>query len=141
MRPASHVLTSKSQTLTCYSEYEKNGRVRQDAATMDPEALRRESIVAMTKNVTGEIRNPLARLSKDQLMTNVESFAQKNDMMKELPLLRKGALIAQNPADFENMEELDGKAIRGCRAQDHAFWHMCSNNAPDKSPYSRSKKA
>ena len=75
----------------------------------DHNALRKQSVMAMTKNVTGEIKNPLTGLSKEELMSDVEEFAKKNDMVDELPLLRKGALVAQNPTDFENLAELDGK--------------------------------
>ena len=78
-------------------------------ASADHDALRKQSVIAMTQNLTGEIKNPLVGLSKEELMADVEEFAKKNDMMDELPLLRKGALVAQNPADFENLAELDGE--------------------------------
>jgi hypothetical protein len=62
----------------------------------------------MTQNNTGEIKNPLAGIPKQQLLANVESFAQKYKFSAdEIPLLCKGALVAQNPADFENIPELD----------------------------------
>lgn len=61
----------------------------------------------MTENTTGEIKNPLVGIPKDQLMLDVEKFASKNGMTEQLPLLRKGALVAQAPFNFENIEELD----------------------------------
>lgn len=61
----------------------------------------------MTDNTTGEIRNPLSGLTKEELLSDVESFAHKYGMEAELPLLRKGALVAQSPADFENIPDLD----------------------------------
>ena len=61
----------------------------------------------MTQNNAGEIRNPLIGIPKHELLADVEEFAQKHDLMEQLPLLRKGALVAQNPADFENIPELD----------------------------------
>lgn len=61
----------------------------------------------MTQNVTGEIKNPLSGLTKAELMADVENFARKNGMQEELDLLKKEALIAQNPADFENIAELN----------------------------------
>jgi hypothetical protein len=41
-------------------------------------------------------------------MAEVDDFARKYgfDPETEVPLLRKGALVAQSPADFENMLEL-----------------------------------
>lgn len=70
-------------------------------------AMRRESIAAMLQNTTGEIRNPLVGLSKAELFSDVERFAQQYDLLDEVELLKKGALVAQNPADFENLQELD----------------------------------
>ena len=83
----------------------------------DHDRRRKQSVVAMTENVTGEIKNPLVGIPKDQLMADVDEFARKYgfDSETELPLLRKGALVAQSPADFENMPELnddDRNALR-----------------------------
>ena len=61
----------------------------------------------MTSNNAGEIKNPLLGIPKHELMADVDRFAQQHDLMEQLPLLRKGALVAQNPADFENIAELD----------------------------------
>lgn len=69
--------------------------------------MRKSSVVAMTDNVTGEIKNPLSGISKAELMADVERFAEVNDLMDEVELLKKGALVAQNPGDFENLAELD----------------------------------
>ncbi|KAL1953441.1 hypothetical protein VTO42DRAFT_2819 [Malbranchea cinnamomea] len=68
---------------------------------------RRESIAQLHDNTTGEIRNPLTGIPKDQLLQDVEQFAQEKDMTDILPLLKKGALVAQSPRDFESLEELD----------------------------------
>ncbi|EMC92365.1 hypothetical protein BAUCODRAFT_151769 [Baudoinia panamericana UAMH 10762] len=73
----------------------------------DPDAIRRQSVAAMMNNAAGEIRNPLLGFSKDQLMDDVDVFAEKHGMQEQIPLLRKGALVAQNPTDFENIMELD----------------------------------
>lgn len=63
----------------------------------------------MTENLTGEIKNPLVGIPKVQLLAEVDAFASKYGFREstELPLLRKGALVAQTPADFENIPELD----------------------------------
>ncbi|PGH06335.1 hypothetical protein AJ79_06578 [Helicocarpus griseus UAMH5409] len=71
----------------------------------DPRA-RKQSIVAMTENTTGEIKNPLSEIPKEKLLQDVENFATQNDLMDILPLLQKGALIAKSPRDFESLEEL-----------------------------------
>lgn len=81
--------------------------MEQEQEHIDHNALRKSSVVAMTDNVTGEIKNPLHGIPKADLMADVEHFAQENDMMDEIELLKKGALIAQSPADFETIPELD----------------------------------
>lgn len=74
----------------------------------------------MTQNLTGEIKNPLAGLSKEELFADVEEFAEKNNMKDYIELLRKGALVAQNPGDFENLAELNGKSISELESPDKA---------------------
>lgn len=73
---------------------------------MDAAALRKSSVAAMMSNDTGEIKNPLIGIPKAELMRQVEEFAHKNDMVDELELLKKGALCAQSPAEFENIVRL-----------------------------------
>ncbi|WPH01798.1 MFS transporter [Acrodontium crateriforme] len=73
----------------------------------DRDANRKQSVIAMTDNITGEIKNPLAGIPKAQLFDDVDTFAKDHGMEEEIPLLRKGALVAQSPADFQNMPELD----------------------------------
>ncbi|EGD97782.1 polyol transporter [Trichophyton mentagrophytes] len=60
-----------------------------------------------TDNVTGEIKNPLAEVPKDQLLDDVRNFAHQHGLQDIIPLLEKGALVAQNPRDFESLPELD----------------------------------
>lgn len=40
-------------------------------------------------------------------MRDVENYAQEYNLTDILPLLKKGALVAQSPRDFENIPELD----------------------------------
>lgn len=46
-------------------------------------------------------------IPKDQLLQEVEDYANEYDLVDILPLLRKGALVAQSPRDFENISELE----------------------------------
>ena len=39
-------------------------------------------------------------------MKDVEDFAAEHDLHDILPELKKGAIVAQNPAGFEDMEEI-----------------------------------
>lgn len=40
-------------------------------------------------------------------MGNVEAFAHQHELVDILPLLRKGALVAQNPTNLDSIAELD----------------------------------
>ena len=40
-------------------------------------------------------------------MAQVEAFAREQGMEDIEPVLKKGALIAQHPSDFESLPELD----------------------------------
>lgn len=59
------------------------------------------------------IRNPLAGVPRATLLKNVEEFAANHDLNDILPLLTKGALVAQSPRGFEEIPELD-EADRTC---------------------------
>jgi hypothetical protein len=52
------------------------------------------------------LENPLARIPKDRLLREVEEYAQSYDLNDILPELKKGALAAQRPGEFDDIEEL-----------------------------------
>lgn len=57
--------------------------------------------------IEDRIRNPLVGIPREQLLADVEDYAQETNLQEILPLLRKGALVAQSPHLFENIPELD----------------------------------
>ena len=65
--------------------------------------------VDLNKNLTAKIQNPLSHLSDADLMADVEDFAQANDLNDILDELKKGALVARDPSNFESMSELDAE--------------------------------
>ncbi|KAJ5605578.1 hypothetical protein N7510_008359 [Penicillium lagena] len=75
---------------------------RHHAPENDPKG---EEHVDLNHNVSAKIRNPLAHLSKVQLLEEVELFSRENDLEDALSLLKKGALIAQSD-DFETLNDL-----------------------------------
>jgi hypothetical protein len=84
--------------------------------------LRHQRVQELTENVTGEIKNPLVGIPKAQLMADVEAYANKFDLTNILPLLKKGALVAQNPRNFENIEELDENDRQALREEVTHRW-------------------
>lgn len=47
--------------------------------------------------VSARLRNPLAGIPRNTLMADVEEFARQKDLTEHLPMLKKGAILAQNP--------------------------------------------
>lgn len=51
-------------------------------------------------------KNPLAGLTKEELLADVEAFAQEKNLQHALDDLKRGALVAQDPKRFESLSEL-----------------------------------
>jgi hypothetical protein len=58
------------------------------------------------------IKNPLADLTKEHVLYDVELFAQEHQLQEILPELKKGALVARDPAEFESVPGLTDDEIR-----------------------------
>lgn len=63
--------------------------------------------VDLNDNIDARIKNPLAGLSKSALLRDVDEFAREYDLEDIAPLLKRGALVAQNPAEFEHVEGIE----------------------------------
>lgn len=57
------------------------------------------------------LANPLAGIGKEELMRQVERFAADKDLLDILPLLQKGAYVAQAAVSLEEIEELDADEL------------------------------
>ncbi|KAL8289990.1 hypothetical protein RQP46_002929 [Phenoliferia psychrophenolica] len=71
--------------------------------------------VEFRQQVAGKIENPLLGISREQLRRDVEVFAREKGLEEHLPVLQKGAILAQNPLDYDMLPELtaeDRTAIR-----------------------------
>ena len=53
------------------------------------------------------IQNPLAGISTALLLREVEDFANEHGLEEVIPLLRKGALVARDPANYEEISGLE----------------------------------
>jgi nitrogen-specific signal transduction histidine kinase len=58
------------------------------------------------------IKNPLAGISKAQLIQDVEQFASDNDLTDITENLIKGALVAQSPHHIDQIHELNDEDRR-----------------------------
>ncbi|MDI1489628.1 MAG: hypothetical protein OHK93_000825 [Ramalina farinacea] len=90
-----------------FTEKNELAHVDQSDEYGDERGPARSQSVNLNRNVTARIQNPLAGIPRDTLFYNVEQFAQESNMQDMAPLLKKGALVAQDPPAFESIEELD----------------------------------
>ncbi|KAI8624757.1 sugar transporter-domain-containing protein [Xylariaceae sp. FL1651] len=60
--------------------------------------------VDLNTNLEAKIKNPLKGIPRDQLMRDVEAFAQEKGLEEHIKYLRKGALVAQNPQGFDDID-------------------------------------
>jgi hypothetical protein len=49
------------------------------------------------------IKNPLSDLTPEQVIRDVEDFANQHQLTNILPLLRKGALVARDPENHDTV--------------------------------------
>jgi len=59
------------------------------------------------KTLAARVTNPLEGIPQDQLLTEVETFARDKNLEDKTSILKKGALVAQDPAGFESLTQLD----------------------------------
>ncbi|TGJ85469.1 hypothetical protein E0Z10_g3288 [Xylaria hypoxylon] len=86
--------------------------VTRDSAALAPEVVsdaekgRHGSVahVDINKNLEAKIQNPLAGIPREQLLSEVEEFAHANGLDEYVAILRKGALVAQDPTCFEDIQ-------------------------------------
>ncbi|KAF3163826.1 hypothetical protein TWF225_001997 [Orbilia oligospora] len=87
-------------------DYEKPSASREDDSK-DYERDGAANSVNLNQNVEAKIKNPLAGLSREALFADVDRFATENDLEDIKDDLRKGALVAQDPGNYEQVVELD----------------------------------
>ncbi|KAG9233354.1 hypothetical protein BJ875DRAFT_512488 [Amylocarpus encephaloides] len=59
--------------------------------------------INLNSNLDAKIRNPLAGIHRDTLLRDVTEFAAAKGLTDVLPLLKKGALVAQDPGNYEDI--------------------------------------
>ncbi|KAJ5651180.1 uncharacterized protein N7484_004903 [Penicillium longicatenatum] len=80
--------------------------------------------VSLQNNVSAKIKNPLADLTKAQVLRDVEEFAQEHQLTHILPELRKGALVARDPGEFESVPDLTGVELGALRDEVLHKWRQ-----------------
>ena len=72
-------------------------------------------VTPMTDTVDCRIQNPLYGIKKSTLMRQVEDFCTEKGLAEYVDLFKRGALLAQNPTDYENIPELTEQDLAAVR--------------------------
>ncbi|KAI5475537.1 hypothetical protein MNV49_001198 [Pseudohyphozyma bogoriensis] len=70
----------------------------------------------------GKIMNPLGGIPRHQLMRDVEVFADQKGLTEHLDILKKGAVLAQSPHDFDNLDVLTEEDKTNIRYEHEHKW-------------------
>ena len=70
------------------------------------------------------IKNPLAHLSNEEVIKDVEEFARTNDFTDRVDLLIKGALVAKDPPAFETVPGLTEPEMEAIRNEVLHKWRQ-----------------
>lgn len=70
------------------------------------------------------IKNPLADLTKEQVLEDVNRFSQQHGLEDILSELQKGALVARDPADFESVPDLTDTELTALRDEVLHKWRQ-----------------
>ncbi|KAK5328360.1 hypothetical protein LTR11_000639 [Exophiala xenobiotica] len=62
--------------------------------------------IDLTNSATAKIKNPLAHLSNEEVIKDVQDFANTNGFPEMTDILIKGALVAKDPPAFESVPGL-----------------------------------
>ncbi|KAK1481251.1 hypothetical protein CCUS01_04363 [Colletotrichum cuscutae] len=74
-----------------------------------------------------QIRNPLLGITRAELLRDVEAFAHDKGLQEYIPVLKKGALVAQDPTGYEEIdgpEALDATEIQVLRDEIEHKWRI-----------------
>ncbi|KAI8630833.1 sugar transporter-domain-containing protein [Xylariaceae sp. FL1651] len=83
--------------------------------------------IDINRNLNAKIQNPLAGIPREQLLADVTDFTHKNGLGEYLAIMRKGALIAQDPTCFEDLhgsEALDEAEIYALKREITHKWSV-----------------
>ena len=79
-------------------------------------------IPSTPRNGNNKPQNILAHLSKEDLLSDVRTFATQRGLEEYLPDLEKGALLAQRPDDFDEIAELTEEERAAIRYEKEHKW-------------------
>ncbi|KAJ6167083.1 Major facilitator superfamily domain general substrate transporter [Penicillium chermesinum] len=80
--------------------------------------------INLNNNISAKIKNPLADLTQAQVIRDVEAFAQEYNVTEILPDLKKGALVARDPTEFEHVSDLTEAEVTALHDEVNHKWRQ-----------------
>lgn len=87
-----------------------------------PSYAHRQTIDPAKENINAKLANPLAGIPHDQLMRDGAAFARKYKLDELENEFSKGAVIAQNPSAFEQLDFLTDEERGVLRTEQTHRW-------------------
>lgn len=102
-----------------------DSHIRANGANSNAEKGRRpsEALPDLNDNLEAKIKNPLASYSKHELFAQVEEFAHEKGLVEHIPILRKGALVAQDPDNYDKISGAEKLSEEECEALQNEVLH------------------
>lgn len=83
--------------------------------------------IDLSHNLEAKIKNPLAGIPKHELMAQVEEFAAEKGVTEHIDFLKKGALVAQDPDNYQDIHgehKLDDVEINALQREMSHKWRV-----------------
>jgi hypothetical protein len=102
---------------------------RDDGAVLPSEIGNRDerqgAVRRMSRNaVNAMLENPLAVKSREAVINGVKKFVRDSGFPEDEEFFIKGALVARDPDDFENIQELSDEDKAALRKEVTHRWHQ-----------------
>ncbi|KAK9459722.1 uncharacterized protein V1516DRAFT_687450 [Lipomyces oligophaga] len=81
-------------------------------------------MAAIASNTEAKIENPLAGISQEQLLRDVDEFAVAYGLVDIKDLLRKGVLVAQTPSAIDHIRELNDEDREALHNETAHRWRL-----------------
>ncbi|KAK2784439.1 hypothetical protein FQN52_009020 [Onygenales sp. PD_12] len=114
--------------ISIHEEAEKSAEVKSSGPIPGPSPDDAETgtqeKINLNSNLSAKIKNPLADIPKGTLMRDVAEFSDQHGLNDILPTLQKGALIAKDPPNFENIEGITDDEVDAIRNEVLHKWRQ-----------------
>ncbi|RDA95802.1 hypothetical protein CP533_5190 [Ophiocordyceps camponoti-saundersi (nom. inval.)] len=94
---------------------------------LEEKAVSHTEEAEIRRNLESRIKNPLLGIPRQQLMRDVEAFAEYRGLQEHVQLLKKGALVAQNPSEahaIDGPETLTQDELDALYVEKHHRWRL-----------------